>query len=158
MQKVLIADKDPETRAWYADLVRSLGHEPVLCDDAISVLDTATSGCEVDLILTDIDLPGAWGEQLIGVLRSVDRLAHVPILVVSAPRTRTELMRLLVIGVRQWFEKPPEASELGNAIQSCLDRTAALDLFDVEEALPAAGAFQPQGQGTEPQGSWLLSA
>lgn len=153
MQKVLIAEKDPNNRAYYAEIVRSLGHLPLTCNDGIAVLDCASTHPDLDLILTDVDLPGTWGEQLIGVLRGLDHMAHVPIMVVSARRTRTELMRLLVMGVRQWFEKPPERAELTEAIQACLERSAALDLFDVEDVIPV-----PAGVGTElaPAGSWLL--
>lgn len=152
MQKVLIADNDPGTQAFYASLVSSLGHLPVLCDDGIAVLDAASANPDIDLVITDIDLPGAWGEQLIEVIRGLDALASVPILVISAPRTRTELMRLLVKGVRQWFQKPPAEDELLDAIQNCLDRSAALDLFDVEEEIPV-GACAGGGAG-----SWLLEA
>ncbi len=156
MQKVLIADKDPGTRAYYTELVQSLGHQALACEDGIAVLDCATANPDIDLILTDIDLPGTWGEHLIRVLRGVDALAHVPILVVSAPRSRSELMRLLVIGVRQWFEKPPKGTELVDAIRTCLDRGAALDLFDVEERLPEAVASGFRVPA--PVGSWLLEA
>ena len=151
MQKVLIADRDPETRAFYAQLVSNLGHIPLTCEDGIAVLDCATSNPDVDLILTDIDLPGAWGEQLIEVVRNIDRLAHVPVLVVSAPRSRTELMRLLVIGVRQWFGKPVNAEELSAAMTACLERSSALDLFEVEDTVPADTI-----PALTPDSAWLL--
>lgn len=151
MQKVLIADKDPQTRAFYAQLVSDLGHIPLSCEDGIAVLDSASANPDIDLIITDIDLPGAWGEQLIEVVRNIDRLAHVPVLVVSAPRTRTELMRLLVIGVRQWFGKPTSAEELGEAIASCLDRSSALDLFNVEDEIPADTI-----PALSPESTWLF--
>ncbi len=151
MQKVLIADKDPETRAFYAQLVSNLGHLPLSCEDGIAVLDCASANPDIDLIITDIDLPGAWGEQLIGVIRNIDRLAHVPVLVVSAPRTRTELMRLLVIGVRQWFAKPTSEEELGEAISKCLERSSALDLFDVEDVIPAETI-----PSLRPDSAWLF--
>lgn len=151
MQKVLIADNDPETRGFYAQLVADLGHLPLQCEDGIGVLDCASANPDVDLIITDLDLPGAWGEQLIEVVRGIDRLAHVPILVISAPRTRTELMRLLVIGVRQWFEKPPAAEELSAAISGCLDRSAALDMFNVEDEIPTVA-----GPTVGPDSAWLL--
>lgn len=152
MQKVLIADKDHANQAFYADLVRSMGHLPVVCSDGIAVLDMITAHPDIALILTDIDLPGAWGEQLIEVIRGIDALATIPIMVVSAPRTRTELMRLLVKGVRQWFQKPPVVEELMQAIANCLDRSAALDLFDVEEQLE----LTPTGPAGA--GCWLLEA
>ena len=155
MQKVLIADQDPATRAFYAQLVEHLGHTALQCGDAIAVLDVASSHPDIDLVLTDLDLPGALGEQLIEVLRGFDSLASAPIMVVSAPRTRTELMRLLVKGVRQWFEKPPRAEELMRAIQACLDRSAALDLFDeVSEPIEVAVGVAVGAQ----RGSWLLEA
>lgn len=152
MQKVLIADHDPATRSFYADIVRRLGHTPLECGDGIAVLDAASANPDIDLIITDVDLPGTWGEQLIEVLRGLDALASVPILVVSAPRSRTELMRLLVKGVRQWFEKPPAVPELEAAIQNSLDRSAALDLFDVDVDMQPVAATAGTG------GSWLLEA
>ena len=155
MQKVLIADKDQATQLFYADLVRSMGHLPVACSDGIAVLDVVTAHPDIDLILTDIDLPGAWGEQLIEIIRGLEALASVPILVVSAPRTRSELMRLVVKGVRHWFAKPPVAEELAAAIATCLDRTAALDLFDVPDVLAAPAACVGAGASG---GSWLLEA
>ena len=152
MSKVLIADRDPQMRAFYSELVRSLGHTPIECQDGIAVLDAVSAVPDIDLILTDVDLPGAWGEQLIEVVRGIDTLASVPILVVSAPRTRTELMRLLVKGVRQWFEKTPSRAELVAAIQSCLEKQAALDLFDVVDLdAPPIEACATVGTG-----SWLL--
>ena len=155
MQKVLIADKDHATQVFYADLDRSMGRMPVVCSDGIAVLDMVTAHPDIDLIITDIDMPGAWGEQLIEVIRGLEALANVPIVVVSAPRTRSELMRLVVKGVRRWFEKPPAAEELAAAITTCLDRSAALDLFDVPDALPAPAACVGAGAAG---GSWLLEA
>jgi len=155
MQKVLIADKDPSTQAFYADLVMSLGHTPIICADGIAVLDCASANPDVGLVITDIDLPGTWGEQLIEIIRGLDSLAAVPILVISAPRTRTELMRLLVKGVRQWFEKPPSTEELLAAISASLDRSAALDLFDVDEVIPVG---MEAGSMAAATGSWLLEA
>lgn len=141
MHKILIADRHPETREWYSDLVRSLGHVPLVCEDAIAVLDYASANPDLDLVLMDIDLPGAWGEQLISVVRSLDCLEDVPILVASAPRSQVELMRLLANGARRWFRRPPEERELVAAINECLERSDALSLFDVREpALVAEGA------------------
>ena len=151
MQKVLIAEKDPETREHYAALVRALGHRPLTCEDAIGVLDCASAHPEIDAIVMDLDLPGAWGEQLLEVLSGLEHLAQAPIIVVSAPRSRTELMRLLVMGMHQWFEKPPEAAELMEAIRTCLERSAALDIFDVEGPLPGTA------DGAE-NSSWLMHA
>lgn len=148
MHKILIADGDPVTRDWYSELVRGLGHVPLVCEDAIAVLDYASSNPDLDLVLMDIDLPGAWGEQLIKVVRGLDSLEEVPIIVASAPRSQAELMRLLANGARRWFRRPPEARELVDAIQECLERNVALEVFDVEE---------PVGVASESAcSSWLL--
>jgi DNA-binding response OmpR family regulator len=147
MQKILIADGDPVTRDWYTELVRDLGHVPLICEDAIAVLDYASSNPDLDLVLLDIDLPGAWGEQLLTVVRGLDSLSEVPIIVASAPRSQVELMRLLANGARRWFRRPPEARELVAAIEECLERNVALAKFDVPE---------PAGVVDEACTNWLL--
>ena len=73
----------------------------------------------------------------------------VPIIVASAPRSQTELMRLLANGARRWFRRPPAAEELMEAIQECLDRSGALSVFDVDE---------PVVVNLEPEENWLLGA
>lgn len=147
MHKILIADRDPETREWYTELVQGLGHLPLVCEDAIAVLDSASAHPDLGLVIMDIDLPGAWGEQLLRVVRSLDRLTHVPILVASAPRSQVELVRLLANGARRWFRRPPEARELVAAINDCLERSEALSVFDEPGALLG---------GEVVSGSWLL--
>ncbi|MEM1448977.1 MAG: response regulator [Planctomycetota bacterium] len=152
MQKVLIADKDPAMREYYAQLVQALGHYPLTCRDGIAALDCATANPNLGLILMDLDLPGTWGQQLVEVLRSHTELSQVPILVVSSKRTHAELMRLVILGIHQWFEKPPAAEELSAAIQLCLEKAEALDIFDVEDTVPV-----PVGAGIGAEGSWLLA-
>ncbi len=147
MQKILIADGDPVTRDWYAELVRDLGHVPLVCENAIAVLDYASSNPDLDLVLMDLDLPGAWGEQLLTVVRRLDSLAEVPIIVASAPRSQVELMRLLANGARRWFKRPPEARELVAAIHECLERSVALAVFDIPE---------PVSMVDEACSNWLL--
>ncbi len=147
MQKILIADKDPETRDWYTDLVRRLGHVPLVCEDAIAVLDYASANPDLGLVIMDVDLPGAWGEQLLSVVRGLDQLENIPIIVASAPRSQVELMRLLANGARRWFRRPPEERELVSAIEECLERSNALSVFDVAEPVLAADGVSP---------SWLL--
>ncbi len=56
MQKILIADRDLATREWYADLVRAMGHIPLVCENAIEVLDCATTNPDLHLILMAITI------------------------------------------------------------------------------------------------------
>ena len=139
---------------FYADLVRSMGHMPVVCSDGIAVLDMVTAHPDIDLILMDIDLPGAWGEQLIEIIRAPRRSRERSDPVVSAPRHGRG--RADAPGREGRASVVREASgrrgQLAAAITSCLDRSAALDLFDVPDGLPAPAECVSAG------GSWLLEA
>ena len=68
----------------------------------------------------DMDLPGAWGEQLLGVIKKQEALCHIPILVTSSARSHADLMRILASGATRWFERPPEEMILIDAIEEAL--------------------------------------
>jgi CheY-like chemotaxis protein len=69
-QHILIVDDEDEVRSLMADMLASQGHEVLQAGcgrDAISLLE---GGAKVDLVLTDLGMPGMTGWEVAQVIRS----------------------------------------------------------------------------------------
>src|SRR5262249_18411663 len=65
----------------------------------------------VDVILTDINMPGMDGGQFVGRLREDAALSAIPVVVVSTDATSERMDQMLALGARGYVTKPfsPEA-------------------------------------------------
>jgi CheY-like chemotaxis protein len=64
-----------------------------------------------DVVLLDLNLPDMHGSDLLQALRSDKHTAHIPIVVVSADATATQIERLLSAGARNYLTKPIDVAQ-----------------------------------------------
>jgi CheY-like chemotaxis protein len=82
--RVLIVEDDPEIQAALEELLMVEGYEVDLAAngaDAIEYLEGDARPCAV---LVDLLMPGIVGQELLEYLRDDDRLASIPVAIVSA--------------------------------------------------------------------------
>ena len=80
---VLIVEDDPDIRATLGELLRNEGYEVLLAKngaEAVTLLESAHHPCA---ILVDLLMPGVVGQELLEYLREDDRLAAIPVAIVS---------------------------------------------------------------------------
>jgi len=74
----------------------------------------------VDIILTDINMPGMDGEQFVNRLERDELLRTIPVIVVSTDQTENRVQRMLTLGAKGYIKKPflPETlrKELENVL------------------------------------------
>lgn len=124
---ILIVDDSPAMRAFIRRALELSGvalnpcHEAADGGEALAVLGRA----RVDLILTDINMPGMNGEELVRQLHADPKLRSIPVLVVSTDATEQRIGRLLQLGARGYITKPfhPEAirAELERVLEAVHD-------------------------------------
>jgi len=73
-----------------------------------------------DIILMDINLPGMSGYEALKKLRALDKLAHIPIIALSAHATKHDLEKGLAIGFDHYLAKPVQVDALALAIQEAM--------------------------------------
>ena len=83
MPSVLLVDDEPAIRRMLSIMVKSLGLETIPAEDAENALGLL-EGNVPDLIITDVRLPGLSGDELARRVKSVPRLASVPVVLISA--------------------------------------------------------------------------
>ena len=79
---------------------------------------------DVDLVVTDYQMPEMTGEMLCQRMREVDRLKRIPVILLSGKGLELDLARLQEdLGVSEVIFKPMSTKALVAAVQACLMET-----------------------------------
>ena len=86
--------------------------------DAVNGLDAikALSGAQFDLLITDINLPGVTGLELIRFARAHPTHRQMPILIISTQKSEADIERGLSLGANAYLGKPFEPEQLKDAV------------------------------------------
>lgn len=92
--------------------------------------ETGTRGLELalvhrpDVILLDLDLPDIPGHEVLARLQADPRTRDVPVVVLSAQATMSQVQRLLAVGAREYLTKPLDERQFLTVIDAQLPRAA----------------------------------
>ena len=67
---ILLVDDDERVRSIMSDALRNAGYEVLIARHGLDALDVALHASRVDLVVTDVKLPGMDGLRLLGRLRA----------------------------------------------------------------------------------------
>jgi DNA-binding NtrC family response regulator len=116
---VLVVDDERNQREILGAILKSEGYNPLLAgsgEEALQILEREN----VDLVLTDLIMPGMSGEELIDAVLS--RSAGTPIILTSAYGTIQTAVDAIKKGAFYYFEKPVDRARLliiiGRAIEN----------------------------------------
>lgn len=102
---VLVVEDEASIAQAFTDALRLDGYEVTAVESGVEAL-IAMERRVPDLLLLDLRLPGVSGPALLHELRQRARLAHVPVVVVSAARELVDLAPRLGPQVRACLAKP----------------------------------------------------
>ncbi|MES3006654.1 MAG: response regulator [Pseudomonadota bacterium] len=80
----------------------------------------------VDLILSDWEMPGMSGEELLIWVRAEERIASTPFIMVSSLGAKTHIVRAVELGVNDYLGKPFTSEELMQKVHKALVRAGHL--------------------------------
>lgn len=93
---MLIAENDPLLRSLLSHVISTIGCVAVFATDGISALRTIEEnkqyGCSISLVITDVDLPGIDGLQLIK--QTAISKKEIPFIVITASDRENEVKLL----------------------------------------------------------------
>lgn len=104
--KILYVDDSPTMRRIIQNSLNKIGYEDLI--DAENGVDAMEKleGTDVDLILTDWNMPEMNGEQLVQTLREDSRFKDKPILMITTRGMKEDVMTAVQIGVNGYVVKP----------------------------------------------------
>ncbi|GLT00393.1 two-component system response regulator [Sphingobium jiangsuense] len=115
---VLTVDDSASMRALLRAALTSRGYMVTQAEDGVAALEwLSDSAEEIDVIVTDINMPRMDGFGLIEALRSQVRFRDCPILVLSTESSDEKKARARSAGATGWIVKPFDADKLDTALR-----------------------------------------
>ena len=114
--RILTVDDSASMRALLFHALASYSFEVVQAEDGIEALEWLENN-EVDVVITDINMPRLDGFGLIEQLRAGTRHHDKPILVLSTENSDEKKQRARQAGATGWIVKPFDAEKLATAVR-----------------------------------------
>ena len=118
--KILVVDDHPRSSQRIVESLET-EHRTTLDGDPASALQRLNNGA-FDLVMISLSLTGSDGLRLCSQIRSVDRLRHIPIIVLVEPGAEARLLRGLDLGVTDYLMRPIDRNEMLARVRTQLRR------------------------------------
>ncbi|MFD1006838.1 chemotaxis response regulator CheY [Oceanisphaera ostreae] len=120
--KILIVDDFSTMRRIIKNLLRDLGFNNTQeADDGLTALPMLKNG-SFDFVVTDWNMPGMQGIDLLKAIRADDKLKHLPVLMVTAEAKREQIIAAAQAGVNGYVVKPFTAGTLKEKLEKVFER------------------------------------
>ncbi len=120
--KILIVDDFSTMRRFIKNLLRDLGFtNTVEADDGLTAIPILNSG-SIDFLVTDWNMPGMTGIDLLRHVRADEKLRTLPVLMVTAEAKREQIIEAAQAGVNGYVVKPFTALALKEKIEKIFER------------------------------------
>ncbi|MGB6947137.1 MAG: response regulator [Bryobacteraceae bacterium] len=119
---VLIVDDSPVMRSFIRRVLTLSGFEVGECVEAGNGEEALAqlSAHRVDIILTDINMPGMNGEELLLKLQADGTLKTTPAVVISTDATNERIVRMIELGAQGYMSKPFSPESLRDELERVL--------------------------------------
>ncbi len=120
--KILVVDDFSTMRRIVRNLLRDLGFNNIEeADDGNTALPMLRNG-KFDFLVTDWNMPGMSGMELLQAVRADENLKSLPILMVTAEAKREQIVAAAQAGVNGYVVKPFTAAVLKDKIEKIFER------------------------------------
>lgn len=122
--KILVVDDFSTMRRILKNLLRDLGFNNVSeADDGKTGL-AALQNSEFDFLITDWNMPGMPGIDLLKAVRADEKLKSIPVLMVTAEAKKEQIIQAAQSGVNGYVVKPFTAQTLKDKIDKIFERSS----------------------------------
>lgn len=122
--KVLVVDDFSTMRRIVKNLLRDLGFTNIQeADDGSTALPMLQGG-DFDFVVTDWNMPGMQGIDLLRAIRADASLSHIPVLMVTAEAKKEQIVMAAQAGVNGYIVKPFTAATLKTKLDKIFERLA----------------------------------
>ena len=120
--KVLVVDDFSTMRRIVKNLLRDLGFTNIQeADDGSTALPMLQGG-DFDFVVTDWNMPGMQGIDLLKAIRADASLSHIPVLLITAEAKKEQIVMAAQAGVNGYIVKPFTAATLKTKLDKIFER------------------------------------
>ncbi|MGA7194178.1 MAG: response regulator [Anaerolineales bacterium] len=116
---VMIIEDEPDAAELFAEMMRVSGFHVLKSYSSLPAMNMITQE-KPDVIILDIMMPDISGLDILHDMRSKTDLAKIPVVVVSAKGTPSDVREALDAGASVYLTKPVGFTDLKNAVERAL--------------------------------------
>ena len=120
--RMLVVDDFSTMRRIIRNLLQDLGFKDITeADDGSTALTTLKSQ-EIDFVVTDWNMPGVTGIDLLKAIRGDATLKHLPVLMVTAEAKKENIVAAAQAGANGYIVKPFTAATLEEKLNKIFEK------------------------------------
>ncbi|KAF8106965.1 hypothetical protein N665_0129s0034 [Sinapis alba] len=126
--RVLLVESDDSTRQIITALLRNCSYKVVAVSDGLAAWETLKEKShDIDLILTELDLPAISGFALLALVMEHEACKNIPVIMMSSQDSMTMVLKCMLRGAADYLIKPMRKNELKNLWQHVWRRLTLRD-------------------------------
>lgn len=123
VRTILVVDDEEVMRNALKRILEREGYRIVLAEDGME-LSKLVEHSSMDMILLDVNLPWVDGYELCRMIKSHPGLGHVPLVFVSARKTKEDIERGFAAGCSDYIGKPFDVEHLLTVVRKALPKVS----------------------------------
>ena len=149
--RILVAEDEAETRQVLAQMLESLGYEPLLTENGQQAYEMLTDK-DPDLVLSDVLMPEMDGFELCAEIKSNPDTRLIPVVLLTGLGSTEDRVRGIDSGADDFISKPFQFSELSARIRSLLKLKQFTDDLEHAESIIFTLAMTVEAKDTYTEG------
>ena len=117
MKTILLVDDSATILLSISNILAKAGYTVEKASNAADGLKKFQAGTKIDLLITDLNMPGMNGIEFIKEVRKLPAYKFMPILFLTTESQQDKRMEAKAAGASGWLVKPATADELLNTIK-----------------------------------------
>lgn len=118
LAKVLIVEDDNAMAQMCAKLIRRCGHSAVIACSSEDALAIVRSGGDVDVVISDVQMPHMTGIQLLAGLHAID--GDLPVILMTGYANVLGPARAVELGAADYLTKPFDSETLLGSVERAI--------------------------------------
>lgn len=120
MKTIMLVDDSATILLSISSILTKAGYAVLTASDASEGLDKFNAGPRVDLLVTDLNMPGMNGIEFIREVRQLPAYKFMPILFLTTESQQSKRAEAKAAGASGWLVKPVSAEQLLSTIKMVL--------------------------------------
>lgn len=125
--KIMIIDDEAVNIKVTRKYLQGFGYEDFITTTESARALEIISQEQPDVVLTDVVMPGVGGIEILRKMRDDPKLAHIPVIILTASCDRKTKLQVLELGATDFLAKPVDPSELIPRVRNALTAKAYHD-------------------------------
>lgn len=119
MKTIVIVDDFENTRKVVEYTLKTVEHESLMAENGEEALKHF-DGRNIDLLITDLNMPIMDGVELVKRVRQMDKYKFIPILMLTTERNPDKMKQADEVKVTSWVQKPFDFERFLKIVKKCL--------------------------------------